>query len=268
MFVRLLKLPPEVRRRYDLSSLRFVTHAAAPCPADIKRQMIEWWGPVINEYYGGTETGGAVFHTSAEALRKPGTVGRPINGAAVKIFDPAGKELGPGEIGEVYIRIGGFPDFTYHGMGRRSQSDNESWHVLLAPSQIPEKVHREIPHEMDADQIAMIVRAFGDAVRRSREGGLDGVELSFAHNHLVDQFWSPVFNQRTDEYGGTLDNRMRFGFEVLREIRRQVGRDYVVGARISGDEFTDGGLTAEDMAFCFAAMLKPSFARSSCAPAI
>jgi mycofactocin system FadH/OYE family oxidoreductase 2 len=132
-------------------------------------------------------------------------------------------------------------------MGRRSQSDNESWHVLLAPSQIPEKVHREIPHEMDADQIAMIVRAFGDAVRRSREGGLDGVELSFAHNHLVDQYWSPIFNQRTDEYGGTLDNRMRFGFEVLREIRRQVGRDYVVGARISGDEFTDGGLTAEDM---------------------
>jgi N,N-dimethylglycine/sarcosine dehydrogenase len=133
-------------------------------------------------------------------------------------------------------------------MGRRSQSDNESWHVLLAPSQIPEKVHREIPHEMDADQIAMIVRAFGDAVRRSREGGLDGVELSFAHNHLVDQFWSPVFNQRADEYGGSPDNRMRFGFEVLREIRRQVGRDYVVGARISGDEFTDGGLTAEDMA--------------------
>ena len=133
-------------------------------------------------------------------------------------------------------------------MGRRAQSDVESWHVLLAPSQIPEKVHREIPHEMEPEQIAMIVRAFGDAARRCREGGLDGVELSFAHNHLVDQFWSPLFNQRTDEYGGSLENRMRFGFEVLREIRRQVGRDYVVGARISGDEFTDGGLTAEDMA--------------------
>src|SRR5262245_57424338 len=119
MFVRLLKLPLEVRRRYDLSSLRFVTHAAAPCPPDVKRQMIEWWGPVINEYYGGTETGGAVFHTSAEALRKPGTVGRPIDGAVVKIFDAAGRELGPGEIGEVYIRIGGFPDFTYHGMDEK-----------------------------------------------------------------------------------------------------------------------------------------------------
>ncbi len=133
-------------------------------------------------------------------------------------------------------------------MGRRSQSDVEQMHVLLAPSQIPEKVHREVPHEIEPEQIAMVVRAFGDATRRCREGGLDGVELSFAHNHLVDQFWSPLFNQRTDEYGGPLENRMRFGFEVLREIRRQVGRDWVVGARISGDELTPGGLTAADMA--------------------
>ncbi len=133
-------------------------------------------------------------------------------------------------------------------MGRRSQSDVESGHVLLAPSQIPEKVHREVPHEIEAEQIAMLVGAFGDATRRCREGGLDGVELSFAHNHLVDQFWSPLFNRRTDEYGGSLENRMRFGFEVLREIRRQIGRDWVVGARISGDEMTTGGLTAGDMA--------------------
>jgi dimethylglycine catabolism A len=133
-------------------------------------------------------------------------------------------------------------------LGRRAESDNDGWHVLLAPSQIPEKVHREVPHELELEQIAMLVQAFGDAGRRCREGGLDGVELSFAHNHLVDQFWSPLFNRRTDEYGGTLDNRLRFAFEVLREIRRQVGRDYVVGARISGDERTDGGLGASDMA--------------------
>jgi mycofactocin system FadH/OYE family oxidoreductase 2 len=133
-------------------------------------------------------------------------------------------------------------------LGRRAQSDTEAWHVLLAPSQIPEKVHREVPHEIEPEQIAMLVRAFGDAARRCREGGLDGVELSFAHNHLVDQFWSPLFNRRTDEYGGSLDNRLRFAFEVLRETRRQVGRDWVVGARISGDELTDGGLTADDMA--------------------
>ena len=135
-----------------------------------------------------------------------------------------------------------------HAPGRRAQSDVEGMHVLLAPSQIPEKVHREVPHEMEHDHIAMLVRAFGDAARRCREGGLDGVELSFAHNHLVDQFWSPLFNRRTDEYGGSLENRLRFGFEVLREVRRQVGSDWVVGARISGDELTDGGLSADDMA--------------------
>jgi len=133
-------------------------------------------------------------------------------------------------------------------MGRRAQADGEEANVLVAPSQIPERVHREVPHEAEAEQIAEIVRAFGQAARRCREGGLDGIELSMAHNHLIDQFWSPLFNQRLDDYGGSLDNRLRFGFEVLREVRRTVGRDFVVGARISGDEFTRGGLTAGDMA--------------------
>src|SRR5215470_1091900 len=133
-------------------------------------------------------------------------------------------------------------------MGRRAQADGEEADVLLAPSQIPERVHRDVPHELEAEQIAELVRAFGEAARRCREAGLDGIELSMAHNHLIDQFWSPLFNQRLDEYGGSLENRMRFGFEVLRGTRRFVGRDFVVGARISGDEFTRGGLTAADMA--------------------
>ena len=133
-------------------------------------------------------------------------------------------------------------------LGRRAQSDPEGGHALLAPSQIPERVHREVPHELEAEQIAELVRAFGEAARRCRDGGLDGIEISMAHNHLIDQFWSPAFNERLDEYGGSLDNRMRFGLEVLTEIRRRVGRDFVVGARISGDELTPGGLSADDMA--------------------
>ncbi|MGH3118063.1 MAG: FAD-dependent oxidoreductase, partial [Gaiellales bacterium] len=133
-------------------------------------------------------------------------------------------------------------------LGRRAQSDPEVSSALLAPSQIPERVHREIPHELEAEQIAELVRVFGEAARRCRDGGLDGIEISMAHNHLIDQFWSPLFNERLDEYGGSLENRMRFAVEVLTEIRRRAGRDFVVGARISGDEFTRGGLTAEDMA--------------------
>ncbi|SED90005.1 long-chain acyl-CoA synthetase [Rhizobiales bacterium GAS191] len=125
MFVRLLKLPEAVRRKYDLASLTFVTHAAAPCSAEIKRRMIEWWGPVINEYYGSTEIGGIVFHTAEEALRKPGTVGRPIDGAQAKIFDEAFRELGPGEVGNIYMWLSGFPDFTYN---RKDNARREAEH--------------------------------------------------------------------------------------------------------------------------------------------
>ena len=114
MFVRLLKLPAAVRRRYDVSSLRHVIHAAAPCPMQVKRAMIEWWGPVIYEFYGSTESGPVTFVSSAESLAKPGTVGRAAPGAEVKILDEAGRELPPGEIGEVFSRISAYPDFIYH----------------------------------------------------------------------------------------------------------------------------------------------------------
>ena len=119
MFVRLLKLPDDVKAKYDLSSLEFVVHAAAPCPPDIKRRMIEWWGPVINEYYGSTETGGIIFHNAEEALAKPGTVGRPILGAHMKIYDDAGQELGANDIGNVYLAMDDFPDFTYNGLDEK-----------------------------------------------------------------------------------------------------------------------------------------------------
>ena len=116
MFVRLLKLPEEVRRSYDLSSIRFVIHAAAPCPPDAKRRMIEWWGPVINEFYGATETGVITFLDSAEALAKPGSVGRVEPNAAVRILDDDGRALPQGRVGEVYMRQDAYPDFTYQGL--------------------------------------------------------------------------------------------------------------------------------------------------------
>jgi long-chain acyl-CoA synthetase len=117
MFVRLLHLPEAVRKRYDLSSLVRVVHGAAPCPMHVKRAMIDWWGPVITEYYGGTETGFVTFHTTEEALRKPGTVGRPLPGVIIRVYDDDGRELPPGEIGEVYSWLDvGELNFTYHGM--------------------------------------------------------------------------------------------------------------------------------------------------------
>jgi long-chain acyl-CoA synthetase len=115
MFVRLLKLPEAVRKRYDLSSLRFVVHGAAPCPPPVKRAMIEWWGPVIHEYYGSTETGIPAWISAEESLAHPGAAGRVLPGASVKIFDDAGRELPPGETGEIYVRATYAPDFTYQG---------------------------------------------------------------------------------------------------------------------------------------------------------
>ena len=86
MFVRLLKLPEAVRSRYDTSSLKAVVHAAAPCPAEVKRQMIEWWGPIISEYYSATEGMGATFITSEEALKKPGSVGKAMAALSLLIL--------------------------------------------------------------------------------------------------------------------------------------------------------------------------------------
>ncbi len=115
MFVRLLSLPEQVRTGYDLSSLRWVVHAAAPCPPEVKRAMIEWLGPIVAEYYGGTETGPVAFCTSEEWLAHPGTVGRPIERAVIKILDGDGRELPTGESGEVFMWLDVWPDFTYAG---------------------------------------------------------------------------------------------------------------------------------------------------------
>jgi len=115
MFVRLLALPERVRASYDLSSLRWVVHAAAPCPVAVKRAMIDWLGPVVAEYYGGTETGPVVFCTSEQWLAHPGTVGRPLEDATIAILDDDGRMLPAGQSGEVYMWLDVWPDFTYEG---------------------------------------------------------------------------------------------------------------------------------------------------------
>jgi long-chain acyl-CoA synthetase len=114
MFVRLLRLPAEVRDRYDVSSLRWIAHGAAPCAPAVKRRMIDWWGPVLTEYYGATETGICVWHDSHEALRKPGTVGRVVEGAVMRIVDGQGCDVKRGEVGEIYLRGPHISDFTYN----------------------------------------------------------------------------------------------------------------------------------------------------------
>jgi len=111
-FHRMLALPPDVRAKYDCSSTRTMVHAAAPCPPDVKRRMLDWWGDAIFEYYAATEGGGTLV-TPQEWRKFPGTVGRAWPGAEIKIFDDAEKELPVGQQGTVYMRLGQ-ADFEYH----------------------------------------------------------------------------------------------------------------------------------------------------------
>ncbi|BDT90343.1 putative acyl-CoA ligase [Nocardia sputorum] len=112
MFVRMLKLDAAVRARYDVSSLRVAVHAAAPCPVDVKHAMIDWWGPILHEYYASTEANGATFIDSEQWLRKPGSVGTAGLGT-IRVCGDDGAELRPGEIGAIYFERDAVP-FAYH----------------------------------------------------------------------------------------------------------------------------------------------------------
>jgi long-chain acyl-CoA synthetase len=112
MLTRLLRLPPEVRSKYDLSSHRWTLHGAAPCPPSVKEEIIEWWGPIVNEGYGGSESNGLTFITSEEWLDHRSSVGRPV-ACEVRVVDKAGSDVPVGQVGLVYFR--GRPAFEYHG---------------------------------------------------------------------------------------------------------------------------------------------------------
>jgi long-chain acyl-CoA synthetase len=106
MFVRMLKLPEQERNSYDISSLQRVVHAAAPCPVDIKKQMIDWWGPLIDEYYSSSEGAGVTWITADDWVAHPGSVGKPLVGQA-HVLDEDGNELPPGQAGQLYFDMGG-----------------------------------------------------------------------------------------------------------------------------------------------------------------
>ena len=131
-------------------------------------------------------------------------------------------------------------------MGRRTRWDTDGWLPTISASARREPASRSIPKEMEEEDIARVVADFAAAARRCKAGGLDGLEVSAAHGHLLDQFWSPSVNRRADRYGGSLGNRMRFGIEAFTAMREAVGDDYVMGIRMSGDELLADGLAPED----------------------
>ena len=132
MFVRMLKLPEKVRERYDLSSLKVAIHAAAPCPVDVKRRMIEWWGPVLHEYYAATEGHGLTVIGTQEWLERPGSVGRAATGI-VRICDDEGTVLPPGQVGTVYFeRTQDGSPFEYHKDPEKTAGSRHPHHAHWA----------------------------------------------------------------------------------------------------------------------------------------
>lgn len=130
-------------------------------------------------------------------------------------------------------------------LGRRGDSYADDWLPLLAPSYCRETAHRGFAREMDREDIDRVVKEYGDAAWRCKEGGLDGIE-TLAGGHLIGQFLSPITNRRTDEFGGSLENRARFGLMVYEEIKRRVGSDFLIGLRLVVDEGVADGLSLDD----------------------
>jgi NADPH2 dehydrogenase len=129
-----------------------------------------------------------------------------------------------------------------HG-GRKSSPENKG--RMVAPSAIPFNQEYGVPNEMSHDDIKETVSQFSKAAKRSEEAGFDGIELHAAHGYLLHQFLSPLSNRRTDDYGGSLENRLRFLKEVLKAIRDEVGKDYPVIIRVSASDYHPDGLTPE-----------------------
>lgn len=130
-------------------------------------------------------------------------------------------------------------------MGRRTAWDDGHWLPVAGPSGTRERAHRSFPKVMEIEDINRIIRQFAEAAKRCRDGGFDGIEL-LSHSHLLGQFLSPLINSREDDYGGSLDNRLRLTLHVIEAVREAVGPDLILGMRITGDELTKGGLDADD----------------------
>jgi N-methyl-L-proline demethylase len=130
-------------------------------------------------------------------------------------------------------------------LGRRTSWNKGDWLPVVAPSHHREASHRAFPKLIEDWDIARIIKDFGDAAERMKAGGMDGIELE-CYGHLLDQFISPATNTLDGPYGGALDNRMRFLFDTLREIRKRVGNEYIVGIRYTADETMVGGITREE----------------------
>lgn len=149
------------------------------------------------------------------------------------------------ELASAIKEAGGKACLQLGHFGRQTNSSSTGM-PIVAPSAIPCPVCQEMPRELTIDEIKELIKAFGDAALRAKKAGFDAVEIHGAHGYLISAFMSPYSNKRTDEYGGSFENRARFALEVIDDVRKKVGKDFPVIYRLSADELVEGGLTIED----------------------
>jgi mycofactocin system FadH/OYE family oxidoreductase 2 len=138
-----------------------------------------------------------------------------------------------------------FAQLNHFGLNASSDSADD-YRVLWGPSPVKSPAYGETPKAMEVEDIREVVEWWGRSAELTRAGGFDGAEVHISHSYLLHQFLSPLYNKRTDEYGGSFENRLRFAREVIEEVRRRAGRDWVVGVRISLTDFIPGALDVED----------------------
>jgi long-chain acyl-CoA synthetase len=237
MFTRLLRLPQEVRDRYDLSSLRTVVHSAAPCPEHVKRQMIDWFGPIVSEYYGGSETGPIVWCTSEEWLAHPGTVGTPADGAQVRIVTDDHEEATVGEVGVVYVRPADYwPGFTYHGDDEKRREMELDGYVTVGDM-----------GRVDADGFLYLTDRANDMVI---SGGVNvyPAEIESVLYQLPAVRDCAVFGIPDEEYGESLAAHIEVGagFQLTEDDVRNFVRDKLAGFKVPKVVVFDDNLPRED----------------------
>lgn len=193
-------------------------------------------------YYGERARGGAGLIITEEQSVHPTDI------AYEKLIDAFKPEVIPGyrKITSQVHRHGGkiFAQLNHNGQQGSSAFTRRA---LWGPSNIPDPLFREIPKAMEQEDMREVIQGFCKVAEHTLKGGFDGCEVQSSHSSLLRQFMSPLTNERTDEYGGNFENRLRFPVEILTALRRVTGRHQALGIRLSGDELVDGGLTLEDI---------------------
>ncbi len=179
--------------------------------------------------------------SSPVSIDVPQGAWRPVNLTTDLVIEPLAR------LAEAMHRHGSKIMIQATHMGRRSAFAGDPWPHLVSPSGVRESLHKGNAKTIEIEEIERIIQDFVAAAKRVQAAGMDGIEISAAHQHLIDQFWSPRTNHRNDAYGGSLENRMRFGLQVLHAVREAVGADFCVGLRMCADEFHDDGLNHETL---------------------